>query len=124
MTRTMAGIQHRLPADAHLVSFTVDPDHDTPAVLKTYAGDYKADPVRWHFLTGTKDQMYSAAADMKVAAKPAEGETPILHSEKLLLVDADGNIRGYYNSKDPEALDRLVSDSAMLVKQAATAAPK
>ncbi len=51
----MANIQQRakqLGPDFHLVSFTVDPERDTPARLAEYAARYKADPHKWSFLTG------------------------------------------------------------------------
>ena len=47
--------------DFGIASFTIDPDHDTPSVLKKYAGDYDVFSQNWHFLTGQKDAIYSLA---------------------------------------------------------------
>ena len=114
----MVELQKNTPADVQLVSFTVDPATDTPAILKTYGESFHADFDRWHFLTGTPQQMFDVAAGMKVAAKPAEGQDPILHSEKILLIDAAGTVRGLYNSNDDEAMKRLVADSEKLAREA------
>ena len=117
LTGQMAGLQHKLPAGAQLVSFSVNPEHDTPAVLKEYATTWKADESRWHFLTGTPELMSAAAAGMNMAAKPAEGEQPILHDRRLLLVDAAGNVRGVYSSADDAAMARLVTDAQAVAKE-------
>lgn len=122
LTSQMAGIQHKLPAGVQLVSFSVNPEYDTPAVLKGYAATWKADESRWHFLTGTPQQMFAAAAGMNMAATPAQGDQPILHDRRLLLVDAAGNVRGIYSSADDDAVARLVNDAQAVAKEPAGAA--
>lgn len=117
MTARMATLQHQLPPAVQLVSFSVDPERDTPAALKEYSETYKADPARWHFLTGEKEKMFAIARAMNLAARPAQGEQPILHSEKLLLVDGDGDVRGFYDSTRPAEVQRLLADAARLVKE-------
>jgi protein SCO1 len=118
MTARMVELQPKLPPAVQLVSFSVNPEHDTPAVLKQYAKDWKADESRWHFLTGPTDRIYDAAAGMKIAAKPAEGTNPIIHSERLILVDADGNVRGTYLSTDDESVKKLLADAQAVAKEA------
>ena len=118
MTGRMVELQPKLPAAVQLVSFSVNPEHDTPAVLKQYAKDWKADESRWHFLTGPSDRIYDAAAGMKIAAKPAEGTNPIIHSERLILVDGDGNVRGTYLSTDDEAMKKLLADAQAVAREA------
>src|SRR4051812_15425954 len=60
MTEKMKKLQEAVPSkNVQLVSFTVDPERDTPAVLKQYAQRFNADESRWHFLTGAKDTMFS-----------------------------------------------------------------
>jgi protein SCO1/2 len=115
MTGQMAAIQGKLPAGVQLVSFDVNPEHDTPAVLKSYAADWKADESKWHFLTGTSEQIFGVAAGMNMAAQPAQGDKPILHDRRLLLVDAAGNVRGI----DDGAMARLVTDARALAKEPA-----
>jgi protein SCO1/2 len=116
MTMRMAGLQKALAnPDVHFVSFTVDPERDTPPVLKEYAKTYDADPARWHFLTGDTKAMFQAARDMKLTAEPAGVLGPdIAHAEKFLLVDARGQVRGAYDSKDDDDIKKLTADAAAL----------
>lgn len=108
-------LQAQLPLrdDLRLVSFSVDPDWDTPKVLTDYAHTFGADRSRWMFLTGNKKQVYQVAIEgfrlATLDADPAK-EMPILHSTKLMLVDRHGAIRGYYDSTDDTELHRLVRD--------------
>jgi cytochrome oxidase Cu insertion factor (SCO1/SenC/PrrC family) len=110
-----ARLQPDLPLrdDLRLVSFSVDPDWDTPKVLTEYAHTFGADRNRWLFLTGDKKQVYRLASDgFHLAAQPADParEMPILHSTKLVLVDRGGAIRGYYDSSDPVEMQKLIRD--------------
>lgn len=110
-----ARLQPDLPVrdDLRLVSFSVDPDWDTPKVLTEYAHTFGVDRSRWLFLTGDKKQVYHLASDgFRLAAQPADPakEMPILHSTKLVLVDRNGAIRGYYDSSDPVEMQKLIRD--------------
>jgi len=121
MTMRMAALQRAVPdPDVHFVSFSVDPERDTPAVLKQYAQGFDADPKRWHFLTGRKDDVFQAARGMKLTAEPAGVLGPeIAHAEKFLLVDGQGRVRGAYDSKDEDDMKRLAADAASLANQQA-----
>jgi cytochrome oxidase Cu insertion factor (SCO1/SenC/PrrC family) len=115
MMQHEARLQPDLPLrdDLRLVSFSVDPDWDTPKVLTEYAHTFGADRSRWLFLTGDKKQVYYLASDgFHLAAQPADPvkEMPILHSTKLVLVDRGGAIRGYYDSSDPDEMQKLIRD--------------
>ena len=112
MTQKMASLQKQAPAGVQLVSFTVNPQHDTPPVLKAYAAANGADPARWHFVTGTTEQMVKTVRDMKIGFQAAKDHDPILHSEKFLLIDGDGNVRGIYDSLDAKSLKDLILDAA------------
>jgi protein SCO1/2 len=116
MTAKLAALQGELPSDVQLVSFSVDPDRDTPPVLKEYAQRFKADERRWHFLTGEKKAIYSTAAAMLVTAIPAKDDDPIIHDERFILVDADGKVRGYYHLKDEQAMASLRRDATALAE--------
>jgi cytochrome oxidase Cu insertion factor (SCO1/SenC/PrrC family) len=110
-----ARLQPDLPVrdDLRLVSFSVDPEWDTPKVLTEYAHTFGADQSRWLFLTGDKKQVYRLAGDgFHLAALDADRtkEMPILHSTKLVLVDRNGAIRGYYDSSDPVEMQKLIRD--------------
>ena len=118
MSAKMAQLQKTVPDPRlKLVSFTVDPDRDTPAVLKEYAAKLGADESRWHFLTGPKEAMFAAAKGMNLAAGPATDDAPIFHSDLFVLIDAAGKVRGIYHSNEPEALNHLADDARTLLAQ-------
>src|SRR5436190_4328545 len=72
MTQKLAKLQKSVPAkNVKLVSFTVDPERDTPQDLKEYAARFKADESRWFLLTGSKDAIFQAAKDLNLTAIPA-----------------------------------------------------
>jgi protein SCO1/2 len=102
------------------VSFSVDPERDRPDVLARYADRHKASAERWLFLTGDKEEIarlvqegfrLSAAAVTEAASK----ESVILHSPRFVLVDRKNQIRGYYDSRDNAALERLNQDLTTLL---------
>ena len=101
-----------------LVSFTVDPDHDTPSVLASYASHYGAQPGRWRFVTGRREAISALAQDgFRLGVGEAEGTPaePITHSVRLVLIDQQGRLRGYYDATDPEAVNRLTRDVKRLL---------
>ena len=121
MTMKMSGLQRTVAdRDVHFVSFSVDPERDTPEVLKRYGQSFDADFDRWHFLTGDKAGVFDAAAGMKLSAAPAGQFGPdIVHAEKFLLVDGAGKVRGIYDSNDAEDLKKLAADAAALADRQA-----
>jgi cytochrome oxidase Cu insertion factor (SCO1/SenC/PrrC family) len=112
MTAEMASLAHDInQPDVRFVSFSVDPEYDTPAVLKDYASRFGADHSRWSFVTGEKSQIFRLAErGMKITAAPAGENNVIIHSEKFVLVDREGWIRGYYDLKDAAAMKKLRDD--------------
>jgi protein SCO1/2 len=123
MTARLARLQPKVPAGVRFVSITVDPEHDTAEVLKRYAHDYEAGP-SWLFLTGPRSDLYRLAVDgfkLEAMAVPPDqqqgGDGPFLHSSKLVLVDAQGRIRGYYDSADEAAVSRLIVAIAQLADE-------
>lgn len=104
--------------DVVLLSLTVDPEHDTPEVLKAYAKTYNAIPGKWYFLTGEKDSIYTLGQkQFFLTAKQNEDDlTDFLHSERMVLVDKNGWIRGYYNGTDEFEVDRLIIELKVLQK--------
>lgn len=124
MTAMMAELQGRITRpDVKLVSFTVDPERDTPAVLKKYADGFSADHSRWHFLTGSVEEMAAVARGMNIAAVKNE-DSSISHGTYFILVDRAGQIRGYYRQSDPTELDRLAADAAALADEPFTEQPR
>ena len=105
-----------------LVSFSVDPEKDTTEVLSRYAERYQADASRWLFLTGSKEQITRLVQEgfkLSAASLSTEGNADgvILHSPRFVLIDKQGQIRGYYDSRDTEALQRLKKDVAALLER-------
>jgi protein SCO1 len=103
-----------------LVSFSVDPEKDTTEVLSSYAERYKADAQRWLFLTGAKEEIGRLVQEgfrLSAVALSADGNvgSVIMHSPRFVLIDKQAEIRGYYDSRDPAAIDRLKKDAATLM---------
>ncbi|HEY4104857.1 MAG TPA: SCO family protein [Polyangiaceae bacterium] len=101
------------------MSFSVDPENDTPPVLLAYAKQYGADLRTWSFLTGdlavvkaTIVDGFKLALDGKPDLSAANGG--IIHGSHLVLVDRNLKIRGYYRSDDDEEMKRLLEDASGL----------
>jgi protein SCO1 len=103
--------------DVKLVSFSVDPEHDTPAVLRDYATRLHAQPDRWHFLTGDKNTIYRLSRDEFKLATGEGGAAGPIHSTRMVLVDRGGVIRGYYDATDADAVTRLLADTNHLLRE-------
>ena len=107
--------------DLVFISYSVDPENDQPKQLKAYADKVGAKAGMWYFLTGNKAQIYNLAqrgyflpvVDHGVSyGKPDE---TFIHSEKLVLVDKDGIIRGFYDGTDKKDVDRLIAEIRVLI---------
>ncbi len=123
MSDKMASLQKQLPPEVLLVSFSVDPKRDTPEALAAYARRFGAQPGRWSLLTATTDSLKTDPALIYrfvqhgfnlSAAEGGDPEEPIIHSSRFVLVDRTGEIRGYYDSSEPEKLEQLAQDAAAL----------
>jgi protein SCO1/2 len=106
----------------HLVSFSVDPEFDTPQVLRTYAEKYGAEQSSWSFVTGDNAVIRNAAEEgFKIAVEgkptPQAVDFGISHGSHLVLVDGKRTIRGYYRSSDAESVANIVRDAARLVAE-------
>jgi protein SCO1 len=106
-------------SDVHLVSFSVDPEKDTPQVLRGYAEKLQADHARWDFLTGPKSAIYKLSHDgFKLAASDGGDEQGIpVHSTRMVLVDRHGQIRGYYDATEPDAVTKVLADTNHLLRE-------
>lgn len=106
-------------SDVHLVSFSVDPEKDTPEVLRGYAEKLKARPERWDFLTGRRAAIYSLIRDgFKLAVSDgSDDEGMPIHSTRVALVDRHGVIRGYYDALAPDAVTKLLADASHLLRE-------
>jgi protein SCO1/2 len=108
--------------EVKFVSISVDPDRDTPEALKAYGKDAGAIPSRWSFLTGDKSMVYATARGMLVNVIPPTEDSPLMHSEKFILVDANGKIRSVVDSKDDAATTKMIRDAETYAAEARKAA--
>ena len=100
-----------------LVSFTVDPERDTPEVLAEYARRYQADAERWLFLTGPKEPLYRLVGEgFRLAVDDGGPQAGLItHSTRFVLVDQQGRVRGYYDGAEPGTADALLPDIRALL---------
>jgi protein SCO1 len=122
ITRRMRELQRAAAAEGvklQLVSFSVDPEHDTPQVLRGYALTHSADLTSWRFVTGpmeelrrTSEQGFKLALDGKPT--PGEEHFGLFHGSHLVLVDPRGKVRGYYRTSEDEQMSQLLKDAASL----------
>lgn len=118
MTTQMARVQQSVKDldEVVLVSHTVDPENDSAQVLEQYAGVYGAIPGKWYFLTGNKEDIYKLAKrGYSLPVMKEEGsEEEFVHSEKFILMDKDGRMRGTYDGTDPLEVDKLILELNVL----------
>lgn len=123
MTKQMTRLQWLLedPAysDVHFLSYTVNPSHDTPEVLKTYALEQGADLDRWTFITGEQEAIYELGFNGYLISTQEDELAPggFLHSSLFILLDRERHIRGFYDGTSTKEVDDLVTDIKMLKKQ-------
>ncbi len=120
-TMKLQRIGEDISEDIHLLSFSVDPEYDTPERLSQFAQNYSADPKRWHFLTGQTDKVKEVVEgalkiSMQKNGLDENGVPDIVHGSHFVLFDSKGRIRGYYNSEDTERIDALKRDAEALSK--------
>jgi len=116
MTSQMHEVQDavaRMP-DVRLVSFTVDPAHDTPEVLTAYAKLHGASSDRWYFLTGPEATLQMLDRD---AFKLGNIDGTLEHSTRFVLVDGQSRIRGYYETSESRTIPRLIQDIYALARE-------
>jgi len=116
MSSNIAKLQTAFKGDdrVRFVSFSVDPETDTPTVLADYSKSHTSDPAQWKFLTGPIDQIhFMAGVDGLKVGVP---ETPMAHSRRFVLIDADANIRGYYDGMDEADVLRCENDLRLLLR--------
>jgi protein SCO1/2 len=128
LSAQMAKLQHALGRDGtgsvRLVSFSVDPANDTPETLRAYAQRFGAEPGRWLFATGERDQLHALigkgfhlAVAERAPSENTDGEGLITHSDRFVLIDRNLQIRGYYHGTDPESVQKLLQDLQELGKE-------
>jgi protein SCO1 len=113
MMNNMKLVHDRFADDAAIkfVSVTVDPERDNHERLQWYIKKMQIDDEGWQLITGNKSKTYLLARnDFKLVAADANANSDFIHSDKLVLLDASGNIRGYYSGLEKSAIDQLIID--------------
>ena len=119
VVRQLTRVHSALGPDARIVSFSVTPDTDTPAALARFGQERGIDARSWSLVTGSKHTIYALARESYFADDDRVGTSPddltaFLHTEKLVLVDGNGRLRGIYNGTQPHAVDQLIADLSRL----------
>jgi len=116
MTKNLASLHrsYKQEKDVLMVSISVNPETDTPEVLKAYAKKHNADAAQWLFLRGSNEAIKKIAVE---SFKLGSVDEPVFHSSYFTLVDRQGRIRGYYDGTDDEGVRKLFKDLAILKKE-------
>jgi protein SCO1/2 len=103
-------------ADVKLISYTIDPKHDTVPVLKKYADKLGISGKTWWFLNGDKDAVYALATKSYLVAVTPDSTVAggYVHQGYFVLIDKQQRIRGSYDGTDPKQVDQLIADIKIL----------
>ena len=121
MTSNMKKIQSKLENecidDVELISYTVDPDRDSVERLREYANSYDVNFDNWNLLTGDQKTIYELGVNGYLVPNQEDALAPggFLHSEKMILIDQQQRIRGYYDGTDEENISKIVKDIKKLL---------
>ena len=114
MMQNLKKIQDEYLEDNNVIisSFTVDPERDSAAQLKVFAHRFNINSSKWQLLTGDKKEIYRFARNemMIVATDGDGGSSDFIHSDKLVLIDKQKRIRGYYNGTSGKEVNELMLD--------------
>jgi protein SCO1/2 len=106
-----------------ILSFTVNPEIDTVAQMKMYAQSHGAISNQWHFLTGSKKELYNLARKSFFVLKPAESQnlgdanSDFIHTDNFVLIDQKMRIRGYYEGTSSQQVNKLIKDIYQLLEE-------
>ncbi|MBP9853260.1 MAG: SCO family protein [Candidatus Omnitrophica bacterium] len=96
-----------------MVSFTVNPEIDTPEILAKYSETLNKGKANWFFLTGKREDITQIVVNQ---FKLGKADEPIFHSPNFALVDRAGFIRGYYDGTNTDEVNQLFKDASVLLK--------
>lgn len=128
MQRQLLRVYAHYKGDKRLafLSYTIDPDHDSVSVLRTYARRLGVPTAQqWHFATAPRDTIFTLARQYLVSAqRDPSAPGGAVHSGSFVLVDAQRHIRGIYDGTNPQETERLLRDLPLLLAEVAPAAQK
>lgn len=104
------------------LSHSIDPEHDTVAVLKAYAERLGVKSKQWHFVTGDRQAIFEIAQSSYMVSAAEDRTAPggAVHSGAFILIDSKGRIRGYYDGTKAKDVDKLMKDMDLLLKEEST----
>lgn len=121
MTNSLTNVQKalsELEEEVLILSHTVDPETDSCSQLLKYGEEKGVDFKNWTFVTGSKKSLYNQAAKyLVVASDQVDEELHFIHSDQLVLIDKRGRIRGMYSGVDEVAVEQLIEDLELLIKE-------
>jgi protein SCO1/2 len=119
MTSQMLTLQEEFSGNSHVafLSHTINPEHDSVAVLKEYEVRNKINGKQWHLLTGPRKELYDLSKQSYYLGVQNDSPDNFQHSEKLVLVDNHRVIRGYYNGTDNREVNKLKQDIKTLLAE-------
>ena len=110
--------QFKSNPDVMILSYTIDPQHDTPAVLKEFAKNLGVSGNQWQFATGPKEEIFKTGKSyMVVAQEDAGAPGGLLHSGHFVLVDKEKHVRGMYDGTTEEGANKLMADIDRLLAE-------
>lgn len=119
--KNMLKLQEAYKGDDRIsfLSHSLDPDYDTPSILKKYAKDLGVETEQWQFLTGDRDKIFELSVQAYYVAAVLDAQAPggINHSGKIILIDTKGRMRGYYEGTKEEQVDQLIKDVEVLLDE-------
>ena len=115
MTKNMSEVEKNFSdnPNVNFVSISVDPETDTPEILKNYREKHNVDIDHWHFLTGEREKIKKIMFD---DMKLGYADDTIFHSDRMVLIDGQMRIRGYYTGTEKKEYTKLANDISKLVK--------
>lgn len=119
MNRNLKTVYEKFKDDTSFVilSHTVDPERDSFSVLKSYAKKYDAATPRWQFLTGNKDELYTAASRDYLLAVEDSSNANFIHTQYVALLDKKRRIRGFYDMSEEQNIAKIDRDIKTLLIQ-------
>lgn len=102
----------------NIFSYSIDEERDNLGVLKAYSRNYDADITKWHFLRAPQDSIFSFGRNgLKLPVDAEDTEGDFLHSERVVLVDWNRNIRGYYMGTDSLEMNKMMNHIVLLLSE-------
>jgi len=121
MSASLQRVQDKFKAqrDIKILSFSVDPEHDSVPVLNAYARKFTVDKSKWNLVTGEKKDIYELAVKGYLVPVQEDVLAPggFLHSEMMALIDKEKRIRGFYDGTDAAAVDTLMDEIVVLMQE-------